>query len=85
MHTPILKEQFLKQFEAIVEGIKATKTKVKHRCDDEKAKRDGLNDLLICLMEQQRKYAATIKQLTLECQKNETLLKHLDKLESQMN
>lgn len=71
------KEQFIKQLEAIVEGVRQTKTKVRHKCDDEKAKRDGLAAQLMCLVEQQRRYAAAIKQFTAECQRNEDLQKRL--------
>lgn len=67
------KEQFLKQLESIVDGVKQTKIKVRNKCDDEKAKRDGLNGQLMCLIEQQRRYAAAVKQFTSECQRNETL------------
>lgn len=69
------REQFAQQFETIVEGIRTNKAKVKAKCDDERAKRDGLNAQLLCLVEQQRKYAATVKQLTAECQRNEALLR----------
>lgn len=71
------KEQFLNQFDAIVDGVRQTKIKVKNKCDDEKAKRDGLNAQLLCLVEQQRKYVAAVKQFTTECQRNEELLKRL--------
>ncbi|XP_055637775.1 coiled-coil domain-containing protein 93 isoform X2 [Toxorhynchites rutilus septentrionalis] len=76
------REQFLQQFENIVEGIRVNKTKVKRKCDDERAKRDGLNAQLLCLVEQQRKYAATVKQLTVECQRNEALLARYHQLQA---
>ncbi|XP_035917421.1 coiled-coil domain-containing protein 93 isoform X1 [Anopheles stephensi] len=82
MQNPHSREQFVQQFETIVEGIRATKAKLKKKCDDEKAKRDGLNAQLLCLMEQQRKYAATVKQLTMECQRNEALMQHLKGLKA---
>uniref|UniRef100_A0A182PD39 Coiled-coil domain-containing protein 93 n=1 Tax=Anopheles epiroticus TaxID=199890 RepID=A0A182PD39_9DIPT len=82
MQTPHSREQFVQQFETIVEGIRATKAKLKKKCDDEKAKRDGLNGQLLCLMEQQRKYATTVKQLTMECQRNEALMQHLKALKA---
>uniref|UniRef100_A0A182NAN8 Coiled-coil domain-containing protein 93 n=1 Tax=Anopheles dirus TaxID=7168 RepID=A0A182NAN8_9DIPT len=82
MQTPHSREQFVQQFETIVEGIRATKIKLKKKCDDEKAKRDGLNAQLLCLVEQQRKYAATVKQLTMECQRNEALMQHLKALKT---
>uniref|UniRef100_A0A182JZQ9 Coiled-coil domain-containing protein 93 n=1 Tax=Anopheles christyi TaxID=43041 RepID=A0A182JZQ9_9DIPT len=82
MQTPHSREQFVQQFETIVEGIRATKAKLKNKCDDERAKRDGLNAQLLCLMEQQRKYATTVKQLTMECQRNEALMQHLKVLKA---
>lgn len=71
------KDQFLKQLETIVEGVKQTKVKVRNKCEDEKAKRDGLNAQLMCLVEQQRRYAAAVKQFTAECRRNEDLQKRL--------
>lgn len=76
------KEQFIKQLEAIVDGVKQTKTKVRHKCDDEKAKRDGMAAQLMCLVEQQRRYAAAVKQFTGECQRNEDLLQRLRSIET---
>ncbi|XP_065080990.1 coiled-coil domain-containing protein 93 isoform X2 [Ochlerotatus camptorhynchus] len=77
------REQFVEQFETIVEGIRTNKSKVKKKYDDERAKRDGLNAQLLCLVEQQRKYAATVKQLTAECQRNEALLKRHQQLQAE--
>lgn len=57
---------------------------VKKKCDDERAKRDGLNAQLLCLVEQQRKYAATVKQLTAECQRNEALLRRHQLLQADL-
>ncbi|XP_066590902.1 coiled-coil domain-containing protein 93 isoform X2 [Prorops nasuta] len=71
------KEQFLKQFEAIVEGVKRNKMKVEKRCSDEKHRRDVLSQQLVTLIEQQRKYVAAVRQLTIECRKNEALLAQL--------
>ncbi|XP_076749271.1 coiled-coil domain-containing protein 93 isoform X2 [Xylocopa sonorina] len=71
------KEQFLKQFEAIVAGVKRTKAKVEKRCADEKNRRDELSRQLVTLIEQQRKYVAAVRQLTIECRKNEALLAQL--------
>ena len=56
------KEQFLKKLEDIVEGISTTKTKFRKKHDDEKTKRDQLNNELLGLIDLQRKYAALIKQ-----------------------
>ncbi|XP_043278281.1 coiled-coil domain-containing protein 93 isoform X2 [Venturia canescens] len=71
------KEQFLKQFEAIIAGVKRNKEKVERRCADEKDRRYALNRQLVSLMEQQRKYVAAVRQLTIECRKNEALLAQL--------
>lgn len=71
------KEQFLKQFETIVAGVKRNKTMVEKRCTDEKGRRDTLSRQLVTLVEQQRKYVAAVRQLTIECRKNEALLAQL--------
>lgn len=71
------KEQFVKQFEEIVEGVRQTKVKVKTKCEDEKAKRDALNSQLISLVEQQRRYAAAMRQFTKDCERNEQLMAQL--------
>lgn len=68
------KEQFLKQFELIVDGVQRNKAKVEKRYAEEKNRRDTLSRQLVTLMEQQRKYVAAVRQLTIECRKNETLL-----------
>ncbi|XP_055841455.1 coiled-coil domain-containing protein 93 isoform X2 [Episyrphus balteatus] len=81
MTTPQSREQFLKQFEAIVDGVKQTHNKVRQKCDDEKVKRDALNSQLMHLVEQQRKYAAAVKQLTRECQRCEALMIHLKSIQ----
>ena len=71
------KEQFLKQFDAIVAGVKRNKAKVEKRCADEKNRRDALSRQLATLIEQQRKYVVAVRQLTIECRKNEALLAQL--------
>lgn len=81
MTTPQSREQFLKQFEAIVDGVKQTHNKVRQKCDDEKVKRDALNSQLMHLIEQQRKYATAVKQLTRECQRCEALMMHLKSIQ----
>lgn len=74
-------DEYLKQFEGIVESIRQNKTKVKTKADDEKAKNNGLNEILLGLVEQERKYAAAVKQLTRECQQSDNLQKEIKKLE----
>lgn len=81
MQTYNSREQFVQQFEQIVEGVRVNKAKVQKKCDDERAKRDALNAQLLALVEQQRKYAATVKQLTAECQRNEVLLAKLQQVQ----
>ncbi|XP_015185937.1 PREDICTED: coiled-coil domain-containing protein 93 isoform X1 [Polistes dominula] len=71
------KKQFLKQFEAIVAGVKRNKSMVEKRCADEKNRRDDLSQQLVMLIEQQRKYVVAVRQLTIECRKNEALLAQL--------
>ncbi|XP_012281723.1 coiled-coil domain-containing protein 93 isoform X2 [Orussus abietinus] len=71
------KDQFLQQLEAIVAGVKRNKAKVEKRCIDEKMRRDSLSQQLASLVEQQRKYVAAVRQLTIECRKNEALLAKL--------
>lgn len=80
MSTATSREHFLKQLDTIVGGVKQTRTKVRNRCEDEKAKRDGLNAQMACLVEQQRKYAAAVKEFTTECRRNEELLARLKAL-----
>lgn len=80
MSTAASREHFLKQLDTIVGGVKQTRTKVRNRCEDEKAKRDGLNAQMACLVEQQRKYAAAVKEFTTECRRNEEWLVRLKAL-----
>lgn len=71
------KEQFLKQFEAIIAGVKRNKDMVETRCAEEKDRRYKLSKQLASLVEQQRKYVVAVRQLTIECRKNEALLAQL--------
>lgn len=73
MSSTATKEQFLKQFEQIVEGIKQNKAKVEKRKQEEKMKRDRLNDQHLDLIEKQRLYFKTVKDFKEECRKNEVL------------
>jgi hypothetical protein len=63
------KEQFLKKFEEITEGVSTTKSKVRRKNDEEKTKRDQLNAELLSFIELQRKYAAMIKQFRTACER----------------
>ncbi|GLH04552.1 coiled-coil domain-containing protein 93-like [Gryllus bimaculatus] len=71
------KEQFMKQFDAIVEGIKQNKSKVDRRRTEERQRRDRLSQQLLGLVDQQRRYVAAVRQLTIECRRNEMLLSQL--------
>ncbi|XP_049306900.1 coiled-coil domain-containing protein 93 isoform X2 [Bactrocera dorsalis] len=71
------REEFIKQFEAIVTGVKQTEQKVRQKYNEECARRDALNADLQSLLELQRQYAAAVKQLTKECQRCEQLQQHL--------
>lgn len=63
------KEQFLKKFEDIVEGVTAMKFKIKKKNDDEKNRKDSLNAELLGFIDLQRKYAAMVKQFREVCEK----------------
>lgn len=71
------KDQFLKQFEQIVEGTNQNKIKLEKRKQEEKMRRDQLNDTYLNLVEQQRHYFKTVKEFKEECRKNEIMLAKL--------
>ncbi|XP_054740279.1 coiled-coil domain-containing protein 93 isoform X1 [Anastrepha obliqua] len=75
------REEFIKQFEAIVAGVKQTEQKVRQKYNEECARRDALNTELQGLLELQRQYAAAVKQLTKECQRCEQLQQHLKSIQ----
>ena len=77
MSSPATKEQFLKQFAQIDEGIKQNKAKLEKRNQEEKMKRDRLNDQHLDLIEKQRLYFKTVKDFTEECRKNELMMSKL--------
>lgn len=68
------KEEFTKQFEAIVENVKQTKVKIQNKCSEERRVRDQLSQKLLGLIEQQRRYVAAVRQLDIECRRNEMLI-----------
>ncbi|CAH1789545.1 unnamed protein product [Owenia fusiformis] len=68
------KEQFLKQMENIVDGVKQNRLKVEKKRQLEKSRRDELNDEYLDLVEKQRLYFKTVKDFKEECRKNEILL-----------
>lgn len=67
---PVFKEQFLKNFNDIVDGTSTTKSKFRKKHDDEKTKRDTLNAELFGFIELQRKYASLIKEFKIACEKS---------------
>uniref|UniRef100_A0A1A9X4Z1 Coiled-coil domain-containing protein 93 n=1 Tax=Glossina brevipalpis TaxID=37001 RepID=A0A1A9X4Z1_9MUSC len=71
------REEFIKQFETIVNGVKQTESKVRAKYNEEKRRCDMLNEELQGLLELQRQYATAVKQLTRECQRCEQLQQHL--------
>ncbi|XP_074658832.1 coiled-coil domain-containing protein 93-like isoform X2 [Tubulanus polymorphus] len=77
MSSAASKEQFLKQFEQIVEGIKQNRLKVEKKKQEEKMRRDGVNDEYLDLIEKQRLYFKSIKEFKEECRKNEIMLAQL--------
>lgn len=71
------KEQFLRQMEQIVEGIKQSRIKMEKKKQENKMKRDQLNDEHLELLDKQRLYFKTVKDFKEECRKNEMLLSKL--------
>ncbi|XP_039479792.1 coiled-coil domain-containing protein 93 [Drosophila santomea] len=73
MMSPHGREDFIRQFESIVDGVKSAQDKVRHKYNEERMRRDELNEELQSLLELQRQYALAVKQLTRECQRCEQL------------
>ncbi|KAJ1175640.1 hypothetical protein NDU88_000927 [Pleurodeles waltl] len=71
------REQFLRQMEQIVEGIKQNRLKMEKKKQENKMRRDQLNDEYLELLEKQRLYFKTVKEFKEECRKNEMLLSKL--------
>nr|XP_019955166.1 PREDICTED: coiled-coil domain-containing protein 93 [Paralichthys olivaceus] len=74
MSSSAAKEQFLRQMEQIVEGIKQSRIKMEKKKQENKMRRDRLNDEHLELLDKQRLYFKTIKDFKEECRKNEMLL-----------
>ncbi|XP_072903680.1 coiled-coil domain-containing protein 93 isoform X3 [Hemitrygon akajei] len=74
MASPATREQFLRQMEQIVEGIKQNRMKLEKKKQENKMRRDQLNDEYLELLEKQRLYFKTVKEFKEECRKNEMLL-----------
>ncbi|XP_038044397.1 coiled-coil domain-containing protein 93-like [Patiria miniata] len=77
MNSSSNKDQFLRQFEQIVGGVKQNKIKVEKKKQEEKMRRDQLNDNYLDLVEKQRLYFKTVRDFKEECRKNEILLSKL--------
>ncbi|XP_017078635.1 coiled-coil domain-containing protein 93 [Drosophila eugracilis] len=77
MMSPHGREDFIRQFESIVDGVKSAQDKVRHKYNEERMRRDELNEELQSLLELQRQYALAVKQLTRECQRCEQLQQQL--------
>ncbi|XP_042317806.1 coiled-coil domain-containing protein 93 isoform X2 [Sceloporus undulatus] len=71
------RDQFLRQMEQIVEGIKQNRMKMEKKKQENKMRRDQLNDEYLELLEKQRLYFKTVKEFKEECRKNEILLSKL--------
>uniref|UniRef100_A0A663N623 Coiled-coil domain-containing protein 93 n=1 Tax=Athene cunicularia TaxID=194338 RepID=A0A663N623_ATHCN len=67
------REQFLRQMEQIVEGIKQNRMKMEKKKQENKMRRDQLNDEYLELLEKQRLYFKTVK----EFKEVRTLLKNI--------
>ncbi len=79
MNSSANKDQFLKQLEQIVAGVKQNKTKVEKKKQEEKMRRDQLNDNYLDLVGKQRLYFKTVRDFKEECRKSEILLSKLSK------
>ncbi|XP_057395421.1 coiled-coil domain-containing protein 93 isoform X2 [Balaenoptera acutorostrata] len=74
MASPASRDQFLRQMEQIVEGIKQNRMKMEKKKQENKMRRDQLNDQYLELLEKQRLYFKTVKEFKEEGRKNEVLL-----------
>ncbi|KAM7335827.1 hypothetical protein ACRRTK_004320 [Alexandromys fortis] len=74
MASPASRDQFLRQMEQIVEGIKQNRMKMEKKKQENKMRRDQLNDQYLELLEKQRLYFKTVKEFKEEGRKNELLL-----------
>uniref|UniRef100_A0A1A7X1V8 Coiled-coil domain-containing protein 93 n=1 Tax=Iconisemion striatum TaxID=60296 RepID=A0A1A7X1V8_9TELE len=77
MSSAAAKEQFLRQMEQIVEGIKQSRIKIEKKKQENKMRRDQLNDEYLELLDKQRLYFKTVKDFKEECRRNEMLLSKL--------
>ncbi|XP_069588657.1 coiled-coil domain-containing protein 93 [Ranitomeya imitator] len=68
------REQFLRQMEQIVDGIRHNRNKMEKKKQLNKMRRDQLNDEYLEMLEKQRLYFKTVKEFKEECRRNELLL-----------
>ncbi|KAM9302474.1 coiled-coil domain-containing protein 93 [Gastrophryne carolinensis] len=71
------REQFLRQMEQIVDGIRQNRNKMEKKKQENKMRRDQLNDQYLDLLDKQRLYFKIVKEFKEECRKNEVLLSKL--------
>ncbi|XP_038607473.1 coiled-coil domain-containing protein 93 isoform X2 [Tachyglossus aculeatus] len=74
MASPGTRDQFLRQLDQIVDGIKQNRIKMEKQKQENKMRRDELNDEHLGLLDKQRLYFKTVKDFKEECRKNEALL-----------
>lgn len=74
------KENFIKQLESLIDGIKQMTNKRRTKVNEEKERRDQLNEKLILLVDEQRRLAGIIKQLKIEFKTSDALTKEYQKL-----
>ncbi|XP_072273951.1 coiled-coil domain-containing protein 93 isoform X2 [Pyxicephalus adspersus] len=74
------REQFLRQMEQIVDGIRQSRNKMEKKKQENKMRRDQLNDEYLEMLEKQRLYFKTVKEVKEECRRNEMLLSKLKDL-----
>ncbi|XP_075037311.1 coiled-coil domain-containing protein 93 [Mixophyes fleayi] len=74
------RDQFLRQMEQIVDGIRQNRNRMEKKKQENKMRRDQLNDEYLEMLEKQRLYFKTVKEFKEECRKNEMLLSKLKDL-----
>lgn len=77
--SPQTRDQFLSQFEQIVENINQAKVKVEKKKQVEKMRKDQLNEVYVDLIERQRQYYRAVRELKEEMKKNEILINSANK------
>lgn len=68
------KEEFLRQLEKIIQGVKTTEEKLQKKLTQEKDKRYNCNETHMELVDKQRAYFKTVREFQEECKKAEILL-----------